>query len=146
MTVLLGFVGKLACDEIRAWLPRLADWLKTKAVRKLPQELQERYEEEWQSSLEEIPGSVSKLFFSASLLRASTRINFLASGPDISRWAASDIRRCFDFGVAALVLLFCAPFMLLVGIAIKLTSVARCGFSSSAEAWAAGLLKFPISE
>lgn len=63
MTVLLGFVGKLACDEIRAWLPRLADWLKTKAVRKLPQELQERYEEEWQSGLEEIPGSVSKLFF-----------------------------------------------------------------------------------
>jgi Bacterial sugar transferase len=116
-TVILGIVGKLGADEIKAWLPRLVIWLKDRAVERLPPEYQPRYEEEWASSLEEIPGDLSKLLYAFSLLRASSGIKLLAS--EGSRgW----LRRSLESVVAIVALVAILPVGVAIAISIRLTS------------------------
>lgn len=119
VTVLLQVAGKLAGDEIKAWLPRLSVWLKTKAVHRLPSELRDRYDEEWQSCLLEIPGDISKVCFAASLLRGAGRINVIAHGPNLPRWAV--LRRGVDIGVSLVLIVFFAPCFAIVASCVRLS-------------------------
>lgn len=84
----LGIIGaaisRQLADEFKEWVPWIISRLIRRAVAKMPQEFQERYEEEWRSGVNHIPGQVGKLLFALDLLSIpgqllSTRFGFLAS-------------------------------------------------------------------
>jgi hypothetical protein len=68
---LAALLGKLCADEVKAWLPAIAEWLTRAAVRQLPAAHRERYNEEWHSYLDEIPGEVAKVFAALGFFRAA---------------------------------------------------------------------------
>jgi hypothetical protein len=62
-------------DEFKAWTPWMISSLVAFAVRRLPKDRQERYCEEWQSHVAEIPGEVGKIFTALSFSIAAFRMN-----------------------------------------------------------------------
>jgi len=71
VTLLVGISSKLAADEIKAWLPWITKRVTSSALSKLPSDKRERYEEEWQSDLDQIPSEFSKLIYALGLIRAA---------------------------------------------------------------------------
>jgi hypothetical protein len=74
ISAVVSVLSKLFADEFKAWSPRLVSALVRSAVSRLPRQEQERYQEEWLSHLEEVPGEVSKLVSALSFQIASLRI------------------------------------------------------------------------
>jgi hypothetical protein len=80
-------IDNVIASEVFAWMPRWAERLLQRALRKLPVSLQERMREEWLRELQHIPGNVWKLKFAASLaLRGGSRI--AANGSTIEKRAS----------------------------------------------------------
>jgi Mg2+ and Co2+ transporter CorA len=71
VSVLTAALGKLLVEEIDAWNPSIIHGLVRLAVRCLPENLRERFAEEWQSHVNEVPGKLSKLLASAGFLLAA---------------------------------------------------------------------------
>jgi lipopolysaccharide/colanic/teichoic acid biosynthesis glycosyltransferase len=95
-------------NEFAAWTPWLTERLVQRAIRGLPSEYRDRFEEEWRSHINEIPGEVGKLIVVFGLPSAARRISSqLASGPEPV--IADVIKRLLDFGVGAALLLFVLP-------------------------------------
>src|SRR5260370_3401947 len=69
------FLGKLFADELRGWLPWFQQRAIQAAVRKLPSEQKERYNEEWRSHLNEVPGEIAKTWVALGFLRAAKEIS-----------------------------------------------------------------------
>jgi len=61
ITVVLGIVCSLAAAEFYANGPRIAKWLISRAVLRLPDNARDRYQEEWEAHSAELPGSMAKL-------------------------------------------------------------------------------------
>lgn len=72
--VFAAMLGRFLGDELRGWLPFLTERLINLAVRRLPQQLRERYAEEWRAHIAEIPGEIGKLFCAAGFLWAGLLI------------------------------------------------------------------------
>jgi hypothetical protein len=88
ITILAGVFAVLLSNEASAWLPVLSKRLLARAVRKLPEELRARYEEEWEAHALEIPGELSKIINSISMQIVGRRIRRSRSTP-----AESTIKR-----------------------------------------------------
>jgi hypothetical protein len=73
-TVLVGVVARFMGEELKSWSAWLHRRIRRAAVAKLPSCCRERYDEEWQSGLEEFPGEIFKLIYSLGLLRAALGI------------------------------------------------------------------------
>jgi hypothetical protein len=69
--MIYAFLSQLLADEFKAWSPTVADYLKRRAVLFLPQELRERYQEEWASDLNETPGEIGKLIKAVGFIFAA---------------------------------------------------------------------------
>lgn len=81
VTILVGAMSRQASDEFKAWTPWLTRHLLYRAVKKMPLDMAERYNEEWASHIAETPGEVGKLiaaigfvFAARSMSRASRLI------------------------------------------------------------------------
>jgi len=74
MAVISAFLSRLLADEFKAWTPQIVQYLSRCAVLTLPEELRERHQEEWASHLNEIPGSLGKLFTAGRFLFAAKRM------------------------------------------------------------------------
>jgi hypothetical protein len=59
--IMVAVISQVLADDFKAWNPWLCQRLIGLAVRRLPDELQERYREEWSSHVAEIPGVLGKL-------------------------------------------------------------------------------------
>jgi len=68
-----ALLGKLCADEVKAWLPPVAERITRWAVRCLPKELRQRYSEEWHSHLNDVPGSFAKVWVAFGFLSAATQ-------------------------------------------------------------------------
>ena len=123
LTLLLAIVGRFMADEVKAWTGWLHKKLRLMAVAKLPLKCRERYDEEWESGLEEIPGEIFKLIYSVGLIGAALGIRSAAakSATD-SRATVIRAKRLFDFAVASFFLSFALPLFLFIAFAIRLTS------------------------
>ncbi len=75
VTVLDAIVAKLAVDEIKAYLPGLSRMVLACAVRKLPDEEQDRYREEWTADLSQVVGDISTFVYSLGFLKAAAVIS-----------------------------------------------------------------------
>jgi len=107
-------VSRQLTDEFKAWTPWLINHIIQRAVRQLPENQQERCEEEWRSHINEIPGEVGKLISAMDLLRASWKIS-RGLTDDTSYLVA---KRAFDLACGALVFGLNLP--LIIGCAISI--------------------------
>ena len=59
--LLTAALSKIIGEEIAAWSPSIVRSLVKLAVERLPENHRARYQEEWQSHLNDVPGTVWKL-------------------------------------------------------------------------------------
>lgn len=115
-TIYLVIFGPFMAAEFRAWFGWLHKTIRHAAIFMIPYEYRERYEEEWQSNLEDVPGEVGKFLYSLGLLQASLGIRAAATP------LGSSIKRGTDIIVAATALWLVAPTFALIWLAIKASS------------------------
>lgn len=77
---LMALVGKLCADEVKAWLPVIAEFITKVAVRSLAQEHRARYNEEWRSHLNDVAGPLAKVLVSCGFLSAALQLPSRMSG------------------------------------------------------------------
>ncbi|MGB8493386.1 MAG: hypothetical protein WCE53_03195 [Candidatus Acidiferrum sp.] len=70
-TVLVATLSKLAVEEIVAWSPSIIRTLIKFAVGRLPENLRARFDEEWQSHVNDVPGQIGKLLVAMGFLFAA---------------------------------------------------------------------------
>jgi hypothetical protein len=79
----LGIIGaavsRQLTDEFKAWTPWLISYIIRRAVRQLPEDMRTRYEEEWRSHTDEIPGEVGKLIHALNCLSAKRTLDVVGS-------------------------------------------------------------------
>jgi putative colanic acid biosysnthesis UDP-glucose lipid carrier transferase len=88
-------------------------------------ECRERYEEEWESGLSEIPGEIFKFFYSLGLLRAASGIcKAVPNGLTTTRSHVvyDSAKRILEVGFSIMALALLSPVLVAVAIAIKLDS------------------------
>ena len=73
--VLTAALSKILVGEIEAWCPWIVRSLIKLAVARLPENQRARFDEEWQSHVNEVPGTVGKLLAAADLLRAAHNLS-----------------------------------------------------------------------
>jgi len=66
--------AKVAADEVKAWLPLFSQKLLSLAVARLPEEEQDRFQEEWAADLLEYPGECVRVVRALGLLFAAWKI------------------------------------------------------------------------
>jgi len=71
VSVLIAALSRTVAEEIEAWSPSVIRGLIKLAVGRLPEGQRERFDEEWQSHVSEVPGKVGKLLVAAGLLFAA---------------------------------------------------------------------------
>jgi hypothetical protein len=72
--------AKLFADEIKVFLPSIAERITKVAVRRLPERQRERYDEEWRSHVNEVPGAFAKVWVACGFLTAATQMPFRIGG------------------------------------------------------------------
>jgi sugar transferase EpsL len=112
--LLFAALGRQFSDEIKAWIPRVCQALVETAVRRLPQEHQQRYTEEWSGHLEEVPGAVSKLIVALGFVLASHRMDVSAGAVVPYRI----VKRFFDLSMSTMLLALYQPLFALIAMSI----------------------------
>jgi hypothetical protein len=101
--VLLVFGGAQSSREFRASVPYTTRWMLARAVRSLPDDKRERYEEEWAAHLDQLTGWTTKWIAVVGFNLAAFRITVAGRWPIIAS---------FCYGIVAISTL---PFGLLSG-------------------------------
>lgn len=71
VAVLTTTLARLLAEEMSAWSPSLVRCLVKLAVQRLPESKRERFEEEWQGHVNEIPGLIGKLYVAVGFVIAA---------------------------------------------------------------------------
>lgn len=104
-------LSRLLVDEFKERTPWLIEQLIQHAVGRLSQERQERYNEEWRSHIDEVPGQIGKLFVATGFLWAAHRMRpRVSTGPSPAK-SLSETRSALRFFLAASLLYFCGLFL-----------------------------------
>jgi len=77
-----GVLSRVIGDELAANAPTLARRIAQIAVGRLPESQRERFDEEWQGHINEIPGNILKLCSAASLLLKARKIGRIAASAE----------------------------------------------------------------
>lgn len=113
--ILAMVISQLLADEFKAWIPRLTKWLIDRAIRQLQPMDRNRYEEEWQSHINELPGQVSQIITAAQLGIAARRMR-----PALSRLLL--LMRILDVLGASFAIFVYAPVLAWLALIVRLTS------------------------
>jgi Bacterial sugar transferase len=116
LTVLIAIVGRFMADEVKAWFAWLHGKMRCAAVSLLPEKRRARYDEEWESGLEECPGEIFKFIYSIGLLFAAAGIR----KAERNSLGLPLFRRLFDLVVASMAIILLAPLIVAIAIAIRL--------------------------
>jgi lipopolysaccharide/colanic/teichoic acid biosynthesis glycosyltransferase len=125
--ILLALLFALLADLLGDWVTRLSRWLVKAAARRVPRKYRARWEEEWLADLERRPRLI-RPFFALCLFRASRslRREYWAGLHPVQSYrvrpGAITAKRLFDVTCASLMTLALAPVMLMIALAVKLTS------------------------
>jgi hypothetical protein len=92
VSILTAALSKILAEEMSAWNPSIIRRLIKLAVGRLPEGRRERFQEEWQSHVNEVPGQIGKLLVAAGLLFAAYKV------------ALNDLNRARERGVSTLAL------------------------------------------
>jgi lipopolysaccharide/colanic/teichoic acid biosynthesis glycosyltransferase len=113
--VIAGLLVTLIAEELKAWVPWLVDRLIKRALRGLPQSHCDRFDEEWRSHINDVPGSVGKMIAAFGLLRASAKMSRQLE--DLGRLTSSRgevQKRIFDLCFAVPYIVLLAPLLIVV--------------------------------
>lgn len=72
--VFTAVVSTLLAEEVGDWNPRIVQGLVKLSVARLPENQRERFQEEWESHISEVPGKIGKILCAAGLLVAAHKI------------------------------------------------------------------------
>jgi hypothetical protein len=87
LSILVAALSRILAADIEAWSPSIVRGLVKLAIGQLPERYRDRYEEEWQSHVNQVPGTFAKLITAAGLLPAAYRIAVSQrAGNEIERW------------------------------------------------------------
>ncbi len=96
--VTVAVLGRLTSDEFKAWTPKITRWVLAYAVSRLPEQLRDRYQEEWASHLADVPGDLGKLVEAAGFVWTARAAASTKFGPYqfryVVRFSATPERRC----------------------------------------------------
>jgi hypothetical protein len=81
--LLATFLGRVLANEFDAWNPVLINWLISNSVKILPESKRSRFEEEWKSYVEEIPGKLGKLYSGFGFVIAVCNVSFAHAVDDL---------------------------------------------------------------
>jgi len=110
----------MATDELKAWVPWITEWLVKRAVAVLPEERRERFEEEWRSHLDDVPGQIGKLIVALGLLTAAQKMSLILRAESEQDLLGKLLKRSIDVMVSAIFLVLLAPAFAFVAMLIKL--------------------------
>jgi hypothetical protein len=113
-TVLVRLLG----DEIKSWLPWIVEQLLRHAVASLPKDQRERFQEEWHSHLDEIPGEIGKLVVALGFPFAARGMSGILSGTGERYSVKRVIKRFLDLTASTAGLVFFLPLMAVVSLAV----------------------------
>jgi lipopolysaccharide/colanic/teichoic acid biosynthesis glycosyltransferase len=131
VTLLIGIFARFMGEELRAWSVWLHQSIRRIAVAKLPTPLRERYEEEWESGVQDFPGEIFKLFYSMGLLRAAFEIHKAAHEEAVHHETPfGPVKRLFDVLFSAALIFTVSPCLLIIVVAIKVESAGPLFFLS----------------
>jgi hypothetical protein len=74
LSILAAVLSRVVVAEIEGWSPLVIRALIKLAVARLPEKLRERYAEEWQSHVNEVPGVIGKVFETARFSLAARKM------------------------------------------------------------------------
>ena len=74
ISVLTAALSRVLAEEFAAWAPSINRALIRAAVGRLPENLRERSQEEWQSHLYEVPGNIGKILSALGFVVAARRV------------------------------------------------------------------------
>jgi lipopolysaccharide/colanic/teichoic acid biosynthesis glycosyltransferase len=120
-SIIGSIVSRAIADELKAWNPTLVDKLTSIAIKRLPPDHRERFAEEWESDLDSIPGGISKVLYAFGLIQAAGRISVQFKSRAFSS-RNTLARRCLDLLAGAFCFIASLPVMVLIAVAIKVTS------------------------
>ncbi|MGU3386983.1 sugar transferase [Methylobacterium sp. D53M] len=108
--IFISVAGRVLADEFKAFRPNIVDWLLSRAVSKMPSELQERYEEEWRGHLEDVPGDLAKVWTAFGYNLVANRLKSSFFSWEIGSKRALDLVVCISacVGLAPLLLVIAA--------------------------------------
>lgn len=121
--ILISVTARIISEDIKEWLPWITHCLIERAVDRLPESERQRLEEEWRSHVNELPGSLTKIYTAYGYLSASRSIN------EIVRTAVNQVffekiqeltRRVVDILLSVMLLIFFFPSLIFVPICIEL--------------------------
>ena len=73
-SILAAVLSRIVVEEVGAWSPSIVRSLIKLAVARLPENQRARFEEEWQSHVDEVPGTVGKLLAAAGFSLAARKM------------------------------------------------------------------------
>jgi hypothetical protein len=113
---LVGTLGtaasRLLTDELKAWIPWIIQRIIRRSIARLTAAQRERFEEEWQSHVNEVPGDVGKLTVALGFLTAARKMTLAAKAGHRSL----AVRRFLNRFVGAILLIYTAPLMLIISL------------------------------
>jgi lipopolysaccharide/colanic/teichoic acid biosynthesis glycosyltransferase len=122
-SLFIGIVVRLMGDELKSWFIWLRKRIRRMAVAKLPKNRRQRYDERWESGLEELPGDIVKLTCSIGLFGATLGVRKTAVKRAFNSMATfGQVKRLFDVLFSAVMTLALSPTFIAIAIAVKLGS------------------------
>ncbi|WP_064681272.1 sugar transferase [Rhizobium bangladeshense] len=142
IAIVAGIIGsafaKILADEFKAWRPNMVHRLIGIAASLLSDVDRDRYHEEWNAHVEEIPGDLGKLLSGVGFIWAAFRMSD-------RRFLTLGTKRAMDMTMALAGLVFLSPPILIVALAIKIESPGPIFFAHrriGKDGKEFGLLKF----
>lgn len=112
--------AKILADDFKAWRPRLVDRLINYALAKLPECHRQRFDEEWRSHVNDVPGEIGKITTAIGYRWAAAEITSQHTYGRGLKFAAT--KRVQDIVIATSALLCLAPLAVIICVAVKLAS------------------------
>jgi hypothetical protein len=75
LRIIAPILSKVLADECKAWMPCFTKCLICRAIAWMPEDQRERYKEEWQSHIDEMPGDIGKIVTAAGFAWAAKRMS-----------------------------------------------------------------------
>jgi lipopolysaccharide/colanic/teichoic acid biosynthesis glycosyltransferase len=135
--LLMSVLGRQVSEELKAWTPLICKKLVQIATDRLQPEDRDRYQEEWNSYLNEVPGDASKILVAIGFLFAARRMSPVRGDAGIYRL----LKSVFDTAVSAAMTLCLIPLFALIVLAIKVSDWGRPTFQKETRL---GLNRRPI--
>jgi lipopolysaccharide/colanic/teichoic acid biosynthesis glycosyltransferase len=119
--ILTALVSGFLKEELKAWSGWVVERLIKLSVARLPESQRARFEEEWHSHIDEVPGEIGKLLAAVGFIISAHKISGIAAERNRGKVASEAAKRAVDVLGSTVLLIFLSPVFFLVALAIRLT-------------------------